>query len=128
MKELMQNISSRIDFNKGIQADEVSIFVFSANWCPDCVHIKPFMPEIVETFSQNKFYYIDRDECIDICQDLGILGIPSFVAFKNGIEQGRLVSKLRKSKTEIIDFLNSVNERKDDQNDVNVKKNSFSIF
>ena len=44
------------------------------------------------------FYYIDRDEMIDLCIDLEIMGIPSFIAYKDGKEVARLVNKLRKHK------------------------------
>jgi len=40
--------------------------------------------------------------------ELDILGIPSFVAFDQGKEIGRFVSKLRKTKEEIIDFIDSL--------------------
>lgn len=105
MKEYMTAIHSMEEFKKAASADGVNVFTFSANWCPDCRFIEPFMPKLVETYSDYHFYYVDRDENIEICQELMIMGIPSFVAFKNGSESGRFVSKLRKSEKEINDFL-----------------------
>ena len=77
------------DYKKAIQ--NKSILLFTANWCPDCMFIKPFI-----------------DEMLELCQELDILGIPSFVAFDQGKEIGRFVSKLRKTKEEIIDFIDSL--------------------
>jgi thioredoxin-like negative regulator of GroEL len=48
---------------------------------------------------------VDRDEFIDICQEYGIFGIPSFLAFKDGKEIGRFVSKDRKTKEGIVQFI-----------------------
>ena len=79
--------------------------VFSAGWCPDCRVIEPVLPEIEASFPEYTFVEVDRDEYIDICEEYDIYGIPSFLAFKNGKEIGRFVSKDRKTKEEIVDFI-----------------------
>ena len=114
MKEYMTAIHSMEDFQEAAAKGGVSVFTFSANWCPDCRFIEPFMPKLVEAFSDYTFYYVDRDENIDICQALMVMGIPSFVAYKDGKESGRFVSKLRKTEKEINDFLAAQKWRKDD--------------
>lgn len=81
------------------------IFMFSADWCPDCRVIEPVLPEIEDKFKEFTFIYVDRDQFIDLCADLGIFGIPSFVAFADGKELGRFVSKDRKTKEEIENFI-----------------------
>ncbi|MCR0494200.1 thioredoxin family protein [[Clostridium] innocuum] len=105
MKEYMTAIHSMEEFQEAAAKGGVSVFTFSANWGPDCRFIEPFMPKLVEAFSDYTFYYVDRDENIDICQALMVMGIPSFVAYKDGKESGRFVSKLRKTEKEINDFL-----------------------
>jgi thiol-disulfide isomerase/thioredoxin len=85
-----------------------TVFLFSANWCPDCRYIEPFLPEVEKEFSSLTFVYVDRDQFIDICIENGVLGIPSFIVYKNGEVTGTFISKLRKTKQEIIDFLNTV--------------------
>ncbi|MBO8156521.1 MAG: thioredoxin family protein [Bacillaceae bacterium] len=82
-----------------------TILLFSANWCPDCRFIDPFMPEIEEKYNEFQFVYVDRDDFIDLCQKLDVFGIPSFIAFENGKEVGRFVSKDRKTREEIEEFL-----------------------
>lgn len=84
------------------------IFLFSADWCPDCRVIEPILPEIEGGFSQYEFVYVDRDQFIDLCSELNIFGIPSFIAYENGKELGRFVSKERKTKQEIADFIQSL--------------------
>lgn len=82
-----------------------SIFLFTASWCPDCVFIKPFIGTIAEANPEFKYYVIDRDEFIDLCKDLDIMGIPSFIGYDKGEEIGRFVSKQRKTKEEIQSFI-----------------------
>lgn len=84
------------------------IFVFSADWCPDCRFIEPFMPEVVEKYSEFEFVLVDRDEFLDLCGELDVFGIPSFIAYENGKEIGRFVSKNRKTQAEIEQFIESL--------------------
>ncbi|WP_078545032.1 thioredoxin family protein [Litchfieldia alkalitelluris] len=97
-----------IDQYKKIINDGRVVLMFSADWCPDCRVIEPVLPEIEESFSDYSFYYVDRDQFIDLCQELDIFGIPSFVVYSFGNELGRFVSKDRKTKEEIVSFINSL--------------------
>ena len=93
MDQLIE-INSLEEYEKAIQTK--SIILFTASWCPDCMFIKPFIGNVVKKYPNFTFYSINRDHFIDLCQDLDILGIPSFVSYENGQETGRFVSKLRK--------------------------------
>ncbi|MDY0397005.1 thioredoxin family protein [Virgibacillus halophilus] len=103
----MQSLKSKEEFQEIIQSPK-SIFVFSADWCPDCRFIEPFLPQLEEMFDEYIFVMVDRDEFIDICQDYDVFGIPSFIAFQHGKEAGRLVSKDRKTKQEVIQFIEAL--------------------
>ncbi|MCD7949377.1 MAG: thioredoxin family protein [Erysipelotrichaceae bacterium] len=94
------------DYNKAILGK--TIIVFSTTWCPDCHFLKTFIGEIVDENKDWTFYYIDRDELVDLCIDLEILGIPSLIAYKNGQEVSRLVNKLRKTKAEVQAFIDGI--------------------
>ena len=85
-----------------------TIIMFTADWCPDCMFVKPFIGDIVDANPEYKFYMINRDNMIDLCKDLDILGIPSFVAYNDKEERGRFVSKLRKTKEEIQAFIDTL--------------------
>ncbi|WP_053218870.1 thioredoxin family protein [Virgibacillus senegalensis] len=87
-----------------------TIFMFSADWCPDCRVIEPLLPEIETKFDQYTFIYVDRDKFIDLCAELDIFGIPSFLAFSEDKEIGRFVSKDRKTKEEIEAFIEKLPE------------------
>lgn len=82
-----------------------TVFFFTADWCGDCVYIKPVMPEIEAAFPNYQFVQVDRDEFIDLCAEWNIFGIPSFVVTNQGQELGRLVNKARKTKEEVVKFL-----------------------
>ncbi|WP_053364379.1 thioredoxin family protein [Bacillus sp. FJAT-27251] len=81
------------------------IFLFSADWCPDCRFIDPFMPEVESKFADYSFIYVDRDQFIDLCIQLDVFGIPSFIAYRDGSELGRFVSKDRKTQEQIEAFI-----------------------
>ncbi len=102
----MQQLESSEQFNL-LRDNENVIFIFSAGWCPDCRVIEPILPEIEEKYADFTFVEVNRDDFIEICQENDIFGIPSFLAFMNGTEAGRFVSKDRKTKEEIIQFINS---------------------
>ncbi|KRM90604.1 thioredoxin family protein [Liquorilactobacillus cacaonum] len=84
------------------------VLFFSAGWCSDCSFIKPSLPEIEEEYKDYKFIHIDRDENIELCQEMMVMGIPSFIVYKDGKEVARFVNKDRKTKEEVESFLNGV--------------------
>ncbi|EFM08728.1 Thioredoxin domain protein [Paenibacillus curdlanolyticus YK9] len=87
-------------------AEGLTIAVFKTTWCADCHYIDPFMPDVEQFYADRiKFVEVDRDDLPDLCSELNILGIPSFIAFKDGKEVIRYVNKLRKTREEIEQFL-----------------------
>ncbi|MFB4163065.1 thioredoxin family protein [Alteribacillus sp. JSM 102045] len=101
----MREIKDRAAFEDAINNDRV-IVMFSADWCPDCRVIEPVLPEIMKENEDFVFYHADRDQLIDICQEYDVFGIPSFIAFHNGKEIHRFVSKTRKTPDEVQQFIN----------------------
>lgn len=103
----MERLQSMEQF-ESLKENGSNVFFFTAGWCPDCRFIEPFMPEIIEEYKEFNFVEVNRDEFIDLCINLDIFGIPSFVVFKDGKELDRFVSKDRKTKEEVENFLNSL--------------------
>lgn len=102
----MRKLRTAAQVREAVGAARPSVLVFKADWCGDCRYIEPFMPEVEAAFAAElDFYEIDTDELPELAGELGILGIPSFVVFKEGRETVRFVSKLRKTKEEISAFL-----------------------
>lgn len=102
----MEKIHDEAAFRAKIEENALTIAVFRTTWCPDCHFIDPFMPSVEEAYAGKlRFIELDRDELPDLCGELNILGIPSFIAFREGKELVRFVNKLRKSREEIEQFL-----------------------
>ncbi|HHY20718.1 MAG TPA: thioredoxin family protein [Bacilli bacterium] len=87
------------------------ILLFSADWCPDCRVIEPVLPRITADYPEFTFLYLDRDKFIDLCTEMNVFGIPSFIALKDGEEIHRFVSKDRKTEAEIAAFLDEASAR-----------------
>lgn len=100
----MKNLETVEQFNE-LRNNGKHIFMFSADWCGDCRFIDPFMPEIEANHHEYTFIHIDRDQFIDLCVEQNVFGIPSFIAFEDGRELGRFVSKDRKTQEEIEQFI-----------------------
>lgn len=105
----MEKLTSIEQFET-LKNEEKTLFLFSADWCPDCRVIEPFLPGIEANYPEYTFIYVDRDEFIDLCGELDIFGIPSFVGYSYGKELGRFVSKNRKTQDEIENFITSLTE------------------
>ncbi|HLU22828.1 thioredoxin family protein [Lederbergia graminis] len=103
----MEKLQSVEQFQE-LKKEERTIFMFSADWCGDCRFIEPFLPRIEADYPEYNFILVDRDEFIDLCSELDIFGIPSFIAYHNGEEAGRFVSKDRKTQEEIEEFINGL--------------------
>ncbi|WP_028559845.1 thioredoxin family protein [Paenibacillus pinihumi] len=102
----MQKLQTEQQFRDLAGKQQLTIAVFKTTWCPDCHFIDPFMPAVEEHFKgQVTFVEIDRDDMPELCSELNILGIPSFIAFYEGKELVRFVNKLRKSREEIEQFV-----------------------
>jgi len=102
----MDKALSADDFRSRIGRDELTVAVFKADWCPDCRYLDLFIGEIEEAYRDRiAWLEVDRDAMPDLLAELNVFGIPSFIAFRNGREIVRFVSKLRKTKAEIERFL-----------------------
>lgn len=102
----MRTILSETEFEEAIAGSKPTVAVFKAVWCGDCRFIEPFMPEVETRYADElTFVHVDRDDHLELCERLNILGIPSFIVFKKGQEVVRFVSKLRKTREEIELFL-----------------------
>lgn len=105
----MKKLESMEQFEQ-LRENGKHIFMFSADWCPDCRVIDPILPEVEAKYKEYTFIYVDRDEFIDLCIQLEVFGIPSFIGFQDGKELGRFVSKDRKTQEEIENFIEKLNK------------------
>jgi thiol-disulfide isomerase/thioredoxin len=105
----MKKIESLAEFREAIESEKPTVAVFKADWCKDCVYIEPFMPQVAEAYGEKiRFLVVDRDAFPELGEEYNVLGIPSFIGFVKGKETIRFVSKLRKTREEIEQFLDRV--------------------
>ena len=102
----MEKVTSVEQFER-LKNAKRTVFMFSADWCPDCRVIEPWLPGIEADYPEYEFIYVDRDAFIDQCVAHDVFGIPSFLVFSEGKEVGRFVSKDRKTREEITAFLDN---------------------
>lgn len=102
MKRDLINIE---DFETSFKKNGTVIYVFTTEWCPDCIFLKMFLDELVEKYFEYEFIIVDTDKFSELAQGLGIMGIPSFIKVKNGEIVDKFISKNRKTKEEVDEFL-----------------------
>ncbi|ASE59122.1 MULTISPECIES: thioredoxin family protein [Staphylococcus] len=102
----MQQLESEQQFEN--LKNEQTVFLFTADWCPDCKVIEPDLPQLEAKYTNYKFISVDRDKFIDICINYDIMGIPSFLVFRDGNQIGSYIGKERKSIEQIDQFLASL--------------------
>jgi thiol-disulfide isomerase/thioredoxin len=103
----MREIKTETEFEQAIGSDKLVVVKFFTDWCPDCHRIDPFMPDVEQAYADRlEMVAVNRDILPEVSQRLDVFGIPSFIAFKQGKELVRFVSKLGKSREEIEHFLN----------------------
>lgn len=95
-------------YNQDIKLKGDQILVFSTEWCPDCIMLKMYINQVVAENPNWEFVYIDSDEHSELAQEYGILGIPSFVALRNGQVASSLISKQAKPKELINEWIESI--------------------
>ena len=103
----METLQSIAQYDE-LKNNGTTVWYFTTTWCPDCHFIEPTLPEIEQAYPNYHFVKIDRDDFIDLCAELDIFGIPSFIVTKDGQELGRFVDKNRKTKEQIEQFLNAL--------------------
>jgi thiol-disulfide isomerase/thioredoxin len=107
----MKEIRDRQEFESLIASEKGTCALFTADWCPDCQVLKPVLPELEKEFAESfDFVSLNRDRFIDLCGEMNIFGIPSFVTFRGGSETDRFVSTRAKSREELASFLRKTGE------------------
>ncbi|MBL6008610.1 MULTISPECIES: thioredoxin family protein [Bacillus] len=101
----MKKITTKEQFNELIQSDKEIIVKFYADWCPDCTRMNMFIGDILETYNQNDWYELNKDELPELAETYQVMGIPSLLIFKNGEKTGHLHSANAKSPEEVTEFL-----------------------
>ncbi len=105
----MRNIQDLDDFRQIADSDKPFCAVFSADWCPDCRVLKAVLPGLEDEYGERfNFAVVDRVNYPGLAEEYDVLGIPSFVILKNNKVVGTFINRLRKTRRQITDFLDSL--------------------
>ena len=105
----MDWIQSLDEYVSTVQRETPVVMVFSADWCADCRYLDFFIDDVAAQYAGKlDMFKVNRDEFGDLCETLEIMGIPSFLVYRNGEVVNRWVNGKRKTREEVEDFLNTV--------------------
>ncbi len=75
------------------------VLEFWAPWCGPCHTMKPLLKEFSETEKDRaKIALVNTQEHPDLANQFGIMAIPTFIAFRDGVVTGHHVGTLDRAK------------------------------
>jgi len=82
-----------------------TIYYFTADWCAPCKRTRPIVEELNREQTEAGFQIIDADFEIELVKTFGILSIPTFILFKDGVEKKRVTgAQTREQLEELIRY------------------------
>ncbi|WP_246218214.1 thioredoxin family protein [Litoribacterium kuwaitense] len=101
----MKDITKTEEFQQLISSEKPVVIKFYAGWCPDCVRMDMFIPEIIEKHTDYEWYQMNRDDFPELADKYAVMGIPSLLVFKNGEKVAHLHSANAKTPESVESFL-----------------------
>ncbi len=90
--------------NEVIASKQPVLVDFWASWCPPCKMVEPTIGELAQEISDKvKITKINVDQNPKSASDYNIMGVPTFILFKDGKEVTRRVGA--QSKAQLLDML-----------------------
>lgn len=91
------------EFKKLIDNGEKVVVDFYADWCGPCQMMAPLFEHMAERYNDITFCKINVDECEDIAKEYGVMSIPTFIIFKDGVPVKKQLGVM--SEDELINFI-----------------------
>ena len=98
-------MSKVIDINEGnfdqeiINAGNLAVVDFGADWCSPCKKLHPIMDEIAEEYADRVAVgYVDVGESRTVAQKYAVMSVPRLVFFKNGNPVDTIIGLVPKPK------------------------------
>lgn len=57
--------------------------------CVPCLALKPHLPRLMEDFPQVRLYALDSSQARRLCIRLRVIGLPTLVLYRDGVEVSR---------------------------------------
>jgi thioredoxin 1 len=90
------------DIETRINNSELAVVQFSASWCMPCKLLKPKIEKIEAETAGVTFIYCDIEATSDFSQKMGIMSVPTVIAFHVRAEIDRVVSNDENSVRNLI--------------------------
>jgi thioredoxin 1 len=75
-----------------LNADVPAMVDFWAPWCGPCRMVAPIVEDLAKEYGGRAVIAkVNTDENVETASKLGIMGIPTLILFKGGVEVGRVV-------------------------------------
>ena len=96
----MIQVKDEAEFDHLISIPNRVLVQFSAEWCGPCKVLTPTMERIKEEYEWLGVIKVDVDANPGIVKRFGVRGIPTVIAFDNGVEAKRFSGVLTQAKIE----------------------------
>lgn len=99
-----------MDYAQTIKSAKVVLVEFYASWCPHCNRMKPIVAE-VKALMEGKadVYQYDVDANEQLAATNNVKSIPTFIAYKDGVEAWRFSGEL--TRNELVKRLTDMAEQ-----------------
>lgn len=96
----MEYVFTQSNFEQEVLKSEIPVLVdFYADWCGPCKMMAPLVKEIAEDYDgELKVGKCNVDENPELSQKYGVMSIPNFLFFKNGVVTDSLLGAVPKGK------------------------------
>jgi thioredoxin len=91
MQPHVQAVSDSDFTPRVLESDRLAVVDFWAAWCPPCRAMKPVLDELANERPELAFFSLDADSNRQTVIDHGVLSMPTFLVFRDGVEIARLV-------------------------------------
>ena len=101
----MVELVDKNTFQSVIEGNQIVVADFFAVWCGPCKMMHPIFEELAQKHTNIKFVRIDIDQSENLAIDQNVQVVPTFIAYKNAKEIGRLIGY-----NSVIDFERFLNK------------------